>query len=48
MNTRTGGRTAAVLRYMEAHRERPETDDEKSSVRASARRALAALPWDER
>jgi hypothetical protein len=32
---------------MEAHRERPEADDEKAAVRAIARRALVGLPWDE-
>jgi hypothetical protein len=32
---------------MEAYGEWPETDDDKSLVRASARRVLAALPWDE-
>ncbi len=40
-------RSAAVVRYLQAHRERPETDEEMATVRATARRALASLPWDD-
>ncbi len=38
---------AAIGRYVQACRERPETEEEKAAVRESARRALACVPWDE-
>jgi hypothetical protein len=37
---------AAIRRYIEAYRERPETEEEKAAVRKSARRALARVAWE--
>ncbi len=36
-----------VREYVQVYRDNPETAAEVSAARASARRALAALPWDE-
>jgi metal-responsive CopG/Arc/MetJ family transcriptional regulator len=37
---------AAVSRYAEAYREKPETQGEVAFARRGARKALASLPWD--
>jgi len=45
--TREDEHARRVLEYVQAYREKPETAAEVSAARASARRALAVLPWDE-
>jgi metal-responsive CopG/Arc/MetJ family transcriptional regulator len=46
--TKEDARRVQVERYVEAYREHPETDEEVTSARAAARRALSRLPWEER
>jgi len=36
-----------VREYVHAYRDTPETPAEVAAARASARRSLSALPWDE-
>ena len=45
--TREEVRAARVRRYIEAYHEHPESQREIRGATASARRALADLPWDE-
>jgi metal-responsive CopG/Arc/MetJ family transcriptional regulator len=36
-----------VLEYVQVYRDMPETAREVTAARAAAKRALAALPWDD-
>jgi metal-responsive CopG/Arc/MetJ family transcriptional regulator len=43
--TEQDARAADVRRYVEAYRERPETEEDEARARESARRTLKRLPW---
>jgi metal-responsive CopG/Arc/MetJ family transcriptional regulator len=45
--TREDEHARRVLEYVQAYRATPETATEVAAARSSAKRALAALPWDE-
>ncbi len=45
--TRDEERARLVEEYVRTYREKPETSTEVAAARASAKRALAALPWDD-
>ncbi len=45
--TRQDEHARRVLDYVQAYRDAPETAAEVDAARASAKRALAALAWDE-
>jgi hypothetical protein len=40
-------RAAAVREYIAAYRETPERPNEVAAARSTAKRTLAALPWDD-
>lgn len=44
--TSESARARAVVRYVQAYREHPETLEEVRAARASARRALSRLDWE--
>jgi len=46
--TREAALARDVARYVEAYREKPETEDEVADARKLARRALSSLPWNDR
>lgn len=45
--TREDEHARLVREYVQVYRDKPETAAEVTAARASAKRALAALPWDE-
>ncbi len=45
--TAESARSLAVARYAEAYREHPESSDDVSAARRSARRALSRVPWED-
>lgn len=45
--TREEEHARLVREYVKAYRDTPETPAEVAGARASAKRSLAALPWDE-
>ena len=45
--TREDEHARRVREYVQAYRDKPETAAEITAARASAKRALAALAWDE-
>ncbi len=45
--TREDEHARRVLEYMQVYRDKPETAAEVAAARTSAKRVLAALPWDE-
>jgi len=45
--TREDEHAQRVLEYVQAYRDKPETAAEVTAARAAAKRALAALPWEE-
>jgi metal-responsive CopG/Arc/MetJ family transcriptional regulator len=45
--TREEEETQRARDYVRAYREHPETPQEVASIRAVAKRSLAAIPWDE-
>jgi metal-responsive CopG/Arc/MetJ family transcriptional regulator len=47
MMTREAELTRQIEEYRRAYSEHPETAAEVAAARATARRALAALPWDD-
>ena len=40
-------RAQRVAEYVRSYREHPETAEEIESIRATAQRSLAAVPWEE-
>ncbi len=45
--TREEEEAQRIRDYVRAYREHPETSEEVASIRAMAKRSLAAIPWDE-
>lgn len=45
--TREAARARRVREYVQAYRDLPETADDVAAARASAKRAVAALLWDD-
>jgi metal-responsive CopG/Arc/MetJ family transcriptional regulator len=46
--TREEEKAQRIVEYVRAYREHPETAEEIASIRAVAKRSLAAIPWEEK